>query len=37
MAAPAFTAPDIAIMYYTVAAVCAVGLLLTIQDFFAPD
>jgi hypothetical protein len=35
LAAPAFTEPDIAIFYYTVAAACVLGLLLTMPDFFA--
>lgn len=37
LAAPAYTASDIAIMYYTVAAVCVAGLLLTMPYFFSAD
>ena len=37
LAAPAFLNADIAILYYSVAAVCVLGLLLTGQDFFARD
>ena len=35
LAAPAYTAPDIAIFYYSFAALCVAGLLLTMQEFFA--
>jgi hypothetical protein len=35
LAAPAFTDPNLAIFYYSVAAACVVGLLLTMHDFFA--
>lgn len=37
LAVPAFTHPDIAIFYYTVAAACVVGLLLTMPEFLAKD
>ena len=37
LAAPAFTDPNIALFYYAVAAVCVLGLLLTMRDFFAVD
>ena len=37
LAAGAFTAPDIALFYYAVAAAGALGLLLTIRGFFAVD
>ncbi len=35
LAAPAFIEPNIAIFYFTVAAACVAGLLLTMRDFFA--
>jgi hypothetical protein len=34
LAAPAFIDTSIAIFYYSVAAACVVGLLLTLQEFF---
>lgn len=34
LAVPAFTNPSIALLYYTFAIVCVVGLLLTMRDFF---
>lgn len=37
LAAPAFTDRNIALFYYPVAAVCVLGLLLTMRDFFAGD
>ena len=37
LAAAAYTDPNIAILYYAVAAACVLGLLLTMQDFFAAD
>lgn len=37
LAAGGFIAPDIALFYYAVAAVCALGMLLTVRDFFAAD
>jgi hypothetical protein len=37
LAAGGFTAPDIALFYYAVAAACVVGLLVTMRDFFAGD
>jgi len=37
LAAGGFTAPDIALFYYAVAAACVLGLLLTIRDFFADN
>jgi hypothetical protein len=37
LAVPAFTDPNIAIFYYTVAAACVLGLLLTMRDFFVKD
>jgi hypothetical protein len=37
LAAPAFTDPNIALLYYAVAAVCVLGLLLTMRGFFAAD
>lgn len=35
LAVPASLDPDIAILYFVVAAVCLLGLLLTMQDFFS--
>ena len=35
LALPAASDPDIAIYYFAVAAVCVLGLLLTMQDFFS--
>ena len=35
LALPASTDPNIAIYYFSVAAVCALGLLLTMRDFFS--
>ena len=35
LAAGGFTAPDIALFYYAVAAACVVGLLATMRGFFA--
>ncbi|MCC6453321.1 MAG: hypothetical protein IT328_00110 [Caldilineaceae bacterium] len=37
LAAAAFTAPDVAVLYYSFAALCVAGLLLTIPRFFAAD
>ena len=37
LAAGGFTAPDIALFYYAVAAACAMGLLLTRSDFFTDN
>lgn len=37
LAVPAFTDPNIALLYYTFAAVCIMGLLLAMPDFFARD
>lgn len=37
LAAGGFTAPDIAVFYYAVAAACVLGLLLTLRNFFAVD
>jgi hypothetical protein len=37
LAAGGFTAPDIALFYYAVAAACVLGLLLTMREFFAPE
>jgi hypothetical protein len=37
LALPATNDPDIAILYYAVAAVCVLGLLLTMQDFFSKN
>jgi hypothetical protein len=37
LAAPAFTDPNIALFYYAVAAICVLGLLLTMRGFFAVD
>jgi hypothetical protein len=34
---PAFSDPNIALFYYAVAAVCVLGLLLTMRDFFAGE
>jgi hypothetical protein len=34
LALPASTDPDLAIFYYAVAALCILGLLLTMRDFF---
>ena len=35
LAVPAFTDPNIALLYYTFAAACVVGLLLTMPEFLA--
>ena len=35
LALPAATDPDIAILYYTVSAVCVLALLLTMREFFS--
>ena len=35
LALPAFNDPNIAVYYFAVAAVCALGLLLTMQEFFS--
>jgi hypothetical protein len=35
LAVPAALDPDIAILYFAVAAVCVLGLILTMQDFFS--
>ena len=32
-----FTATDVSLFYYSTAAVCALGMLLTMRDFFAAD
>lgn len=37
LAAGGFTAPDIAVFYYAVAAACVLGLLLTLRNVFAVD
>jgi hypothetical protein len=37
LAAGGFTAPDIAVFYYAVAAACVLGLLLTMREFFAVE
>ena len=37
LAAGGFTAPDIAGLYYAVAAACVLGLLFTLRDFFVLD
>ena len=37
LAAGGFTAPDVAVLYYAVTAVCVLGLLFTMRDFFALD
>jgi hypothetical protein len=37
LTAGAFFAPDIALFYYSVSAVCALGLLLTMRSFFTVE